>query len=105
MKNRNLTVEVADEELLIHLGIDTLKTAIESSPSLKEEYGEIIVKDPLAWAKTIKDYLLSEEYFIKSSPVENMLDCIFVDALEEGVIKVIELKEEGNEWGKRSAVY
>ncbi|MDD5358306.1 MAG: hypothetical protein PHX80_04115 [Candidatus Nanoarchaeia archaeon] len=92
MKDRILTVVIEDEEIVIRLGIETLKEATILSPAL-EGYGEILIPDPEEWAKVIVKYLNDETEEDGTTPVSKMFDSIFVDVIEQGE-KGFEIKGE-----------
>jgi hypothetical protein len=76
-----LSVSIVDDALVISIGLDALKTAIENNPSYPLD--KVTVTDIHAIAKEIVSELNREEED-GSTPVHRMLDRAFDNAIEQG---------------------
>lgn len=90
MKDRSLCVEIKDDEIVIRVGIETVKWALEhhseSQPFNEDMDGyeqKWIVTDSAEFAKDVKNAMLNEEED-GTTPLIEFLDEMCMSALEDG---------------------
>lgn len=96
MKNRKLTIELKNEELVIRIGIDTLKFACEHAQeeplcqpdNLTGNYLTYKVIDTEKFAKDVIDELLLEEEEDGTTKVHLLLDKAMFSAIENGSMAI-----------------
>lgn len=100
MKDTPLTITVDDSELVIRIGVDTLKCAFERADfnnPFDENRNDFVqqdeVTDPNAFAKGVKD-ALCDEAEDGSTPLTRLMDQMFCEAIEAGCEGVEERTEE-----------
>lgn len=96
MRNQSLIAEIKDDQIIIRVGIDTIKWAlehhIESQPynEEKSEYEQKwVVSDPGEFAQDVMHSMEREEED-GTTPLIEFLDKMCMDALENGSIGVDE---------------
>ncbi|MHB8123126.1 MAG: hypothetical protein ACYDG4_13330 [Desulfuromonadaceae bacterium] len=96
MKDQRLMAEMKDDQIIIRVGIDTIKWALEhhvESQPYNEETGEYdqkwIVSDSREFAKDVVNAMSREEED-GTTPLIEFLDKMCMDALEDGSIGVSE---------------
>lgn len=88
MRDQVLKVSIEDGEVVIRIGIDTLKVAAEACPELEECLGSGYVVAPsitdidLFAAEVVRE--LGREAEDGTTPVHILLDAAFVAAAEQG---------------------
>lgn len=94
-KHQILQISIEGEELVIRIGLDTLKYATENSPNLDFESDDrgnkFIVTDTHTWAESVIIALEKEEEN-GTTPIHKMFDEAFLYALDQG-LEGIEEKE------------
>lgn len=87
MKDQKLTVGIEGDEVVIRIGIDTLKYATEngSGCDFETEDGEnrYVVTNSEEWARSVV-LALEQEEEDGTTPVHAMFEAAFVEALEQG---------------------
>lgn len=100
MKDKHLTVTIENGELIISIGIDTLKVATEycELPGfLSNEYEPLfLVSDPGKWAESIK-YALENEEEDGTTVVHEAFDKAFFFAMEQGFEGIEEAPDASKE--------
>jgi hypothetical protein len=92
MRNQGLEVKIQDDEIVIRVGIDTVKWALEhheESQPFNEEIDDYeqkwIVSDPVEFAEDVVR-AMDDEAEDGSTPLSDFLDKMCMDALEDGSI-------------------
>lgn len=90
MKDQPLKVEIVDDEIVIRVGIDVVKWALEhheESQPYNDELGDYeqkwIVTDTAEFAKDVKN-AMNDEAEDGSTPLSDFLDKMCTNALEDG---------------------
>lgn len=96
MRDTPLTVEVANGQLCIRIGVDTLKWAAEHMDSnlpFDDDLNDFIrlwkIEDPLTFAKDVLRALMDERED-GSTKLTALLDAVCLDAIEDGSTAVTE---------------
>jgi hypothetical protein len=91
MKDRPLTVQIEEEELVLRIGVDTLAWACEHCPKLEDDWFDPTYKvtDPAGFARDVLRELEREEED-GTTAVHVLLDAVIVEAIDRGSCAVEE---------------
>lgn len=88
MRNKLLKVETDNSVLTISIGVDALKTSIESGHIDIHTHGEVVVTDTDEFIKEFVRFLTIEAED-GTTPIHKMFDEVALEALENGAEGIV----------------
>lgn len=97
-KDTGLTIEIADDELVIRIGVATLAYAADQSEHAQEQCGGFRVTDAAEFARDVM-HGLSADYQLDAgcSIFERMMDKTFAAVVNDGSLGVTPIEDNADD--------